>query len=238
MVFRRLTVALAICAGCLTACQSSQSSSSPRVTPTGPRTGEDTAPPSHYRAELLRQAMRGLRYDSGLVEIDEPVAAAVAERGTLEQAMAEYERGQELLRQNRRIQAIEAHTRAVLIAPEAAVLYEGLGTALLAKQKGPEAIAAYRTALDLAPQSVSARFNLAQALQRAGQFEGAVDALHEVLGLEPDHADAHSRVAILLYYLQRDAEAWVHVHRVESLGATVLPQFRELLARRTPEPVD
>ena len=238
MVFRRLMLALTICACCLTACQSSQPCSSPPVTPTETRAGEDTAPPSHYRAELLRQAMRGLRYDSGRVEIDEPVAATVAERGTLEQAMAEYDRGQELLRHNRRIQAIEAHTRAVLIAPEAAVLYEGLGTALLAKQQGPEAIAAYRSALDLDPDSVTVRFNLAQALQRAGQFDVAVDTLNEVLGLEPDHAGAHGRLAILLYYLQRDAEAWVHVHRAESLGATVPPQFRELLARRTPEPVD
>jgi len=237
MVFPRLTVALAICACCLTACQSSQPCNPSPDAPTEARAGDDTAPPSHYRAELLRQAMRGLRYDSGRVAIDEPVAATVAERGTLEQALAEYERGQELLRQNRRIQAIEAHTRAVLIAPEAAVLYDGLGTALLAKQKGPEAIAAYRSALDLEPQSASTRFNLARGLQWAGRFDEAVDTLNEVLGLEPDH-DAHGRLAILLYYLQRDAEAWVHVHRAESLGAAVPPQFRELLARRTPEPVD
>jgi Flp pilus assembly protein TadD len=92
--------------------------------------------------------------------------------------------------------------------------------------------------LELEPRSATTRFNLAQALQRVGRFDDAVDTLNEVLRLEPDHAEAHSRLAILLYYLQRDAEAWVHVHGAESLGATVPPQFRELLARRTPEPVD
>jgi tetratricopeptide (TPR) repeat protein len=227
-------VAVAVCVCLLTACRSSQ--------PGGPQpdakagTGEGTAPPSEYRKALLWQAMRGLRYDSGRVEIDEPVAVTIAERGTPEEAMIEYERGKSLLRQNQRIQAIEAHTRAVLIAPDEAVLYEGLGEALLTKQKTSEAIAAFRTALDIDPQSVAARFNLARGLQRTRQFADAAEELREVIRLEPGHVQAHSRLAILLYYLGDDGGAWAQVHAAESLGSSVPPQFRQLLARRTPEP--
>jgi len=197
---------------------------------------EGTAPPSEYRRALLWQAMRGLRYDSGRVEIEEPVAATIARPGTRERALAEYERGKLLLQRNMRIQAIEAHTRAVLIAPDEAVLYNGLGAALLSMAKTPEAIAAYRTALDRDPQDVAAHFGLADALQRQRQFEDAVDALRKVIRLDPSHAEAHIRLAVLLYYLDDAAGAWAQVHRAEALGSSVPPQFRELLAQHTPEP--
>ncbi len=236
MSFSRMMLAVGTCAGCLTACQSSQPRSLQTESAIGPSGGEGAPPPSHYRAELLRQAMRGLRYDGGRVEIDEAAAGTVAWRGTFDQAVAEYERARALLRQNQRIQAIAAHTRAVLTAPDQAVLYEGLGTALLAKHKTSEAMAAFRTALDLDRESVAARFNLARALQAVGSFEEAVDELREVIRVEPDHAAAHGRLAILLYYLEDDTGAWAHVRQAESLGSSVPPQFRKLLAQRTPEP--
>jgi len=235
MSFPRLMLAVGACGCCLAGCRSTQPCSSPQPD-AQIGASEATAPPSEYRRMLLWKAMRGLRYDSGHVEIDEPVASEIAQRGTREQALAEYERGQELLRQNMRIQAIEAHTRAVLIAPDEALMYEGLGTALLTKGKTPEALAAFRTALDLDPQSVVAHMGLAEALQRQRRFEEAVEELREVIRLEPDHAHAHGRLAVLLYYLEDDAGAWAQVHQTEALGSSVPPQFRELLARRTPEP--
>jgi tetratricopeptide (TPR) repeat protein len=234
MFSRRLPLAIGVCVCCLTACRSSQPCAPKPDVEVG--ASEGTAPPSEYREALLRQAMRGLRYESGRVEIDEPVAAAIAQRGTREQALVEYERGKALLRRNMRIQAIEAHTRAVLIAPDEAVLYEGLGAALLAKDKTAEAIAAYRTALDLDPRYSAAHFGLADALQRQRNFNDAAAAYREVIQLDPNHAPAHTRLAVLLYYLDDDAGAWAHVHRVEALGSSVPAQFRELLAQRTPEP--
>ncbi len=234
MFFARLILAISGCVCCLSACQSSQRCDPEPGAEVGP--GQETAPPSEYHKALLWRAMRGLRYESGRVEIDEPVAATIAQRGTRAQAMSEYERGKTLLRRNMRIQAIEAHTRAVLIAPDEAVLYEGLGAALLAKGKTAEALAAYRTALDLDPQSLPARSGLADALQRQRRFEEAVEVYREVIRLDPSHAEAHSRLAILLYYLDDDDAAWAHVHNAEALGSSVPAQFRELLARRTPEP--
>lgn len=233
MSWMRAIVTVGIGIVCLAGCQSGQRSGGPIAIEAG---GEGTAPPSHYRQALLADAMRGLRYDGGRVEIDEPVAATIVRRGPLEEALAEHERGEDLLRRNMRIQAIKAHTRAVLIAPDEPILYEGLGLALLAKGKTPEAVAAFRTALDLEPGLLEARWNLAQALQRQRRFEEAAETFRLVISQDPDHGLAHARLAVVLYYLNDDVGAWTHVRQAEALGAPVPPQFRELLARRTAEP--
>lgn len=212
-------------------CASGRSPAAP-----GGETAGQTAPPSHYRSALLADAMRGLRYDSGRVEIDHAVADTIARRGTRAEALAEYERGRELLQRNQRILAIKAHTRAVLIAPDEPLVYEGLAAALLAKGKVAEAVAAWRTALDLDPERLEARLHLAEALQRQRRFAGAAATFRQVLKQDPQCAAAHARLAVVLYYLGDDAGAWQHVHRAEALGAPVPPQFRALLARRTPEP--
>lgn len=196
----------------------------------------ETGPPNEYRRALSRAAMRGLRYDSGRVEIDHASADDVIQGMNRQQAPAEFERGRELLARNQVLESIAAHTKAVLLDPDEAELYEGLGVALLAKQKPSEAAAAFRTALDLAPDSVGARFHLAEALNWLGRLEEAIHEWREVLARDPDHAEAHSRLAIALYYADQDGEAWEHVHRAEALGHDVPPQFRILLANRTAEP--
>jgi tetratricopeptide (TPR) repeat protein len=196
----------------------------------------ETGPPNEYRHALLRDAMRGLRYDSGRVEIDPETAQAVIQGEDRKEAPAEFERGRELLDHNQVIAAIKAHTKAVLLDPEEPEFYEGLGLALMAKRKPSKAAAAFRTALDLAPDSVSARFHLSEALNWLGQLDEAIHELREVLARDPDYAEAQSRLAIALYYAGQDKEAWEHVHRAEELGQEVPPQFRALLARRTPEP--
>ncbi len=194
------------------------------------------SPPNEYRRRLTREAMRGLRYDSGRVEIEPDEARAIVQHEDPQQARAAYDRGQELLRHNRVIQSVKAHTKAVLLDPKNAELYEGLGTALLVKRKMPEAAAAFRTALDLVPESVSARFKLADALNRMGRLEEAIGEMRAVLAQEPQHAEAHRLLAMALYYAGRDVEAWEHVHRAEALGRAVPPQFRELLAGTAPRP--
>ena len=227
-------MAVSVCAWCLLGCRSDQPAGT--LSDRGHAPGAGLAPPSDYRKELLRQAMRGLRYESGRVEIDEAVADTIVHRGTRAEAMAEYERGEAFLQQNQRIQAIGAFTRAVLIDPDEALLYEGLGTALLTKQKTHEALAAYRTALDRDPLLTTARLHLADALQRLGQHAEAANELREVIRREPDNGPARSRLAIVLYYVGDDTGAWEQVHAAEALGQPVPPQFRALLAQRAPEP--
>ena len=156
--------------------QDSQTQLAQRAAPpaAGPA-GETLGPPNEYRRSLTREAMRGLRYDTGRVEIDEQEAATIVQQQDHRQAEAEHARGQKLLARNAVIQAVQAHTKAVLLDPDDAKFYEGLGTALLVKRKISQAAAAFRTALDLAPDSISARFKLADSLGRLGLRQEAID---------------------------------------------------------------
>jgi tetratricopeptide (TPR) repeat protein len=195
-------------------------------------------PVSNYKDERKAQAMRGLAYDTGRVVIVPEQAAEIAPAKDRDQAEREYALGVELREKNARIEAIAAHTKAVLLAPDVARMYEGLGLAFLAQRMVPQATAALRSGLDLDPASSSLHFHLADALNRAEDRTGAVAELREALRLEPDLAPAHERLAVLLYYTGDEAGAWFEVHRAEELGQAVPPQFRVLLAQRMPEPTD
>ena len=71
------------------------------------------SPPNEYRRRLTREAMRGLRYDSGRVEIDREAAAELVQGQDVQAAQSEYERGQAALRRNALNESLRAHTRAV-----------------------------------------------------------------------------------------------------------------------------
>jgi Flp pilus assembly protein TadD len=183
----------------------------------------------------LADAMRGLLYDGDRVRVDEVVAASIAQRGTIEQAMRAYDQGRDLLRHNHRTGALRAFTKAVLISPEEAVLYQGLGTALAAKGATREAIVAHQTALAIDPDLPGAHFQLAVTLHSAGRLDDSIAQLDRIVKDDPSHGQAHGRLAIAHYYQGDGVAAWRHVHRADELGYRVPPQFRDLLNDRYPE---
>jgi len=195
----------------------------------------NASPPNEYRRRLTQEALRGLTYDSGRVEIDEAAAAELVAGLDVSEAEAEHNRAVEALAQNRVLEAISANTRAVLLAPAEPRYYEELGYALLAKRMSDKAAAAFRSALDRDAGAIRARLGLGFALQRLGDLDGSIETLEQVVAQTPDDTHARSRLAISYYYAERDVDAWRHVHAVEARGAQVPPQFRALLAARTPE---
>lgn len=214
----------------------------PAATPVAAAPGAslDTAlgPPDHPRVAHLKHALRGLRYDSGRVEVDAATAAEVIRLADADDANETFARGVALLRRNRRVGAIEALTLCVILAPERAEHYAALGRALFAKGLSAEAAAAFRSALDRAPNRVETRFRLGMALQAGGDFAAAAVAWRDVLRFDPEHVGARIRVAIASYYLEDYASAWEFTHSVEALGESVPPQFRELLVAQMPEPAE
>lgn len=194
------------------------------------------SPIDNYRAARMAEAMRGLRYESGLVQIDETAAAAIVDHRSADEAQAEAGRGRGLLDQGEFVDAVAAHTRAVLLAPDQPDLYDDLGVALTFKGRIAEAAAAYRTALALDPERVDSRARLAGALQMLNDFDAAIGAWEQVLEARPDDVEANTRIAILLYYQGDFPAAWQHVHAAEKAGGNVPPQFRPLLAERMAEP--
>ncbi|MCP4251617.1 MAG: tetratricopeptide repeat protein [bacterium] len=197
---------------------------------TDPDAATALTPPNEYRQRLTRAAMRGLKYDTGRAVIDATVSAELAPTPDADRAREEFQRGLALLQENAVNQALKAHTRAVLLAPDVAEFYRGLGQALLTKRKIRQAAAAFRTALDRTPDDVEALFGLADALNRLGRLEEAVATFGEMLDREPNHAAAHRHLAVAQYYAGRLDEAKKHAARADALGTPVPPQLRDLLA--------
>lgn len=214
-------------------------------TTSGPKPGASITQPSQttglnpiqqYKQQRLADAMRGLDYATGRVVVDEENADEIAQPGTVEEALVEAQRGDELLLTNHFEESISAFTRAVIIAPESAEMYKGLAGALIFKGRTEEAEAALRTAIDLDADYIDARFNLAHVLQLEGRLEEAIDAWYEVLAADADHAHAHYRLALAQYYANHYEDSWTHVHRAEDLGLNMPPQFRPLLEGKMSEP--
>lgn len=220
--------------GLMVGCESEQTAA--RLTADEQVAGGAVSP--DYRQERMQQAMRGLVYDTGLVEIDQPVAAELTGGRNPQAAQAEYEEGWRMLHEvNDRVGAIAAFTRSVMLDPDVPRHYTGLGRALMLKGKMNESLAAFRTALLMNPDDFDAQLGLAQAMERGnGSSEDAILAWQRVLELDPSHDEAHVRLAILLYYSGDYAESWDHVHQAEAMGQGVPPQFRPLLASQMAEP--
>ncbi len=185
--------------------------------------------PVDIRRQRTRDAMRGLRYDSGRVVIVEDEVADVSGRGDAKLAWATYESGLDLLGRNARTRALAQFTQAVIRDPSQAEFYLGLGESLLGKRKLNEAEAAFRTGLDLDGDNVELRVRLADALQRRGALREAVDELNEVLEQEPDNGFAHVRAAVLHYYLAETDLAWQHLSVAEDLGEPYPAQLPGLM---------
>ena len=193
--------------------------------------------PADYRHERTRRAMQGLTYDTGLVVVDEAFAATIAQRGDETSAREHYRRGEELLLHNSFTEALAAYTRAVIIKPDIADFYDGLGRALLMKRRDAEAEAAYRTGLLLEPEQVRLHYLLADVLQRRGKLADSIAEFERVIALDTTNGVAHRRLAVLLYYTDQIEEAWVHVEAADNAGEPVPPLLLSLLDGVVPQAV-
>jgi len=181
-----------------------------------------------------REAMRGILYDTGFAEVDAATAGGVAARGTIGQALVEFDRGMEYLESNTFTSAIGAFTKAVIIAPDHAPLYEGLGRALVLKRKEKEGAAAYRTAIRLDPRSASAHFGLADALQRLGEYEQAAAEYRAALDIDANHAQARLRLACVSFLLGDRGAAAEHARAAQALGERLPVALAALIEGREP----
>jgi tetratricopeptide (TPR) repeat protein len=189
-----------------------------------------------YKKQRKLDAMRGLAYDSGRVQIAAGEASQIVSGRDPGAASIARLLAQDQMQSNLVYEAIASATRAVLLAPDVSEGYLVLGQALLLKRLVPEATAAFRSGVDLAPDSVGLHFALGDALARGDARRESTAHFERALELDPAHAAARERLAIQLYYLGEHARAWQHVHAAEASGRAVPPQFRAQLAQSFPEP--
>lgn len=205
--------------------------------PSKPQSGGGGANPiENYKQARMKEALRGLKYDTGVVTLDPEQAPAIAQEVAGQVYADMVAHAYELLNSGLQVEAIGAFTRAVIRDPGSAPAYEGLSDALITKGRTKESQAALSSALMIDGQSASLRFKFAQNLQRAGDLPGQIAAFQRVLEVAPNHVESLSRLAIAHYFAEDYAAAWTYTHACEAAGGSVPPQFRELLASKHAEP--
>ena len=183
---------------------------------------------TNYKRARFAAAISGLRFDTGVVEV-EPFDEYDADFG-----WTRLEEATELVEAGRALKAIGAYRDSIRWAPDLADAYNGLGMTLRLENKISEALAALRTALQLDPAFVDARFNLAITLWMNGEPAEATHQMQQVVRQQPDHALAHERLAIWSYYAGEAQAAWRHVRAAQALDHALPPQFMALLEMRMP----
>ncbi len=183
---------------------------------------------TNYKRARFAAAISGLRFDTGVVEV-EPFAEYDADV-----SWTRFEEATELVEAGRALKAIGAYRDSIRWAPDLADAYNGLGMTLRLENKIIEASAALHTALKLDPAFVEARFNLAITLWMNGEPVEATHQMQQVVRQQPDHALAHERLAIWSYYAGEAQAAWRHVRAAQALDHALPPQFMALLGSRMP----
>lgn len=186
-----------------------------------PAAGGGANPIEAYKQKRLQEAMAGLRYEGGRIEIDEEAAAELA--GLPVTSGQKVEEGYATLEAGDRVDAIRAFTQAVLLDRENPDAFDGLGTGLLRKGLTEEALLAFRAALDLDAERLETRFHLGEALQMSSHPDDAISVWRDIIAADAQHAEAHTRLAVALYY-QHDYEASLtHLEVAEALAHDQIP---------------
>ncbi|MFT5051355.1 MAG: tetratricopeptide (TPR) repeat protein [Chlamydiales bacterium] len=189
----------------------------------------------NYKDERERQALLGLTYTAGRVGVD-PVEASLRV-GAVDGARAavEFEQGLAQIRRNATLAGLASHTRAVLLDPEEARMYEGLGDALRVARLETRAEAAYRTGLGLEPSALM-HIKLAEMLWMRAAREPAIEHALQAIAFDATSERASANLARWYYFTGAYGRAWKYVHRCEALGVPLPSQFRPLLASHMLEP--
>ena len=200
-------------------------------------TGGGTRPVDlNYKEQRKIEALRGLSYETGRTVVTEEAREIVQGYDPVE-AEAAYAKGRDLWERNMQLESIATHTRAVLLAPDRAVLYVGLGDALLANRMDSHAEAAYASGLDLDSSSATLHFKYGDTLWRRGALDEAALEWNAASELDERDGEPHVKLAIASYYAKDYPAAWESVHRAEALGASVPIQMRLRLGELMVEPV-
>jgi tetratricopeptide (TPR) repeat protein len=104
---------------------------------------------------------------------------ALADKGRLDEAMAEYR-------------------QVIALDPKEAKAHFNLGNALRAKGRWDEAIAEYRQAIALDPKDAKCHSNLGNVLAGKGRWDEAMAEQRQAIALDPEDATFHSNLGSVL----------------------------------------
>ena len=150
---------------------------------------------------------------------------ALAKRGRLDEAVADYRKtiellpnyvsaynniGNVLVRRGQIEKAVRYYEEALRLSPDYASAHSNLGNVLFARGQINEAIDHYGKALESRPERESTYNNLGSALAARGQVDEAIGFFQKAVDLRPDYAEAHNNLGRALASRGRIDEAIPH----------------------------
>ncbi|MDO8681964.1 MAG: tetratricopeptide repeat protein, partial [Armatimonadota bacterium] len=134
--------------------------------------------------------------------------------------------------------AIPIYFKALQANPKDMRTRVNLADALAQQGKIDDAIRQYKQAVAVAPDYISGRGGLGNAYMSKKKYKEAIEQYLEILRIDPTDIAAHTNLAVAYYNIHDYASSWVEVHKCESLGADVNPEFLEALCKKMPDPGD
>ncbi len=149
--------------------------------------------------------------NNGIAHSD--LGLALADRGEVDEAIAEYRKalkikpdnieahndlGLALVARGQVDEAIAHYRKALEINSYYMEAHSDLGIALAGCGKVDEAIYHFRVALALDPEHVDTHYNLGLALAGRGQVDEAIEHFREAVEIKPDFAEAHNNLGLAL----------------------------------------
>ncbi|MGI9590636.1 MAG: tetratricopeptide repeat protein [Myxococcota bacterium] len=107
--------------------------------------------------------------------------------------------------------------RALLAAPDHAIVNQELGRAHLAEGRLQDGLVYLERAVEISPRSVNALMNLAEARRRQGRIGETVALYERALAVQPGNAIAHNNLGANLEALGQREQAIVHYRRATEL---------------------
>jgi len=133
--------------------------------------------------------------------------------------IAQYNLGNDLLRQGRFEEAVAHYRTALAINPNYAVNHYNLGNTLLRTGQVDDAISHFQRALQIQPDYPEAEMDLGSALRAKGELEAAIVDFQKALALRPDYAEAHYNLGTALLKKGEVGAAIFHFETAIALDA-------------------
>jgi tetratricopeptide (TPR) repeat protein len=127
--------------------------------------------------------------------------------------------------------AISDFNKAIEINPRDADAYLNRGVAyLVGKGQYDKAISDFNKAIDINPRDADAYYNRGKAyLVGKGEFDRAISDYNKAIEINPKYATAYNDRGIAYFSKREYEKTWDDVHKAESLGYKVHPEFLKAL---------
>ena len=149
--------------------------------------------------------------------------------GCRDKSVDHYNWGIAYAKEGKYDKAIYEFTTAIEFNPRFAEAYCNRGLACKNKGEYDQAISDCSKAIEINPGYAMAYYNRGNAYLFKGQNDLAISDYTKSLEIKPRLAKAYNNRGLAYYYKREYDKAWEDVHKVQSLGQQIHPEFLKIL---------